>query len=105
MRYFYDNKTKQFNTIDCQVFDEFVNGSYVSESFSIIIADDSVLINDVEAISIDKKAETDGYDIYTTLTIEYVDTEEISHTLVIKLKNNNIVSSTLDSENLILTKD
>lgn len=105
LRYFYDNKTKQFNTIDCQVFDEFVNGSYVSESFSIIITDDSVLINDVEAISIDKKAETDGYDIYTTLTIEYVDTEEISHTLVIKLKNNNIVSSTLDSENLILTKD
>ena len=101
--------------LDCSTIDEYVESTYSNDDmlFSLSEGIADITIGDT-AISgtYDVTAETDGYDIYHSITVSYVATEsvdgvdtEVSHTLVLNLKNNNISSSTLDDVSIELIKN
>lgn len=103
--------------ISCSTIEDYTNGSYTLENGALELTSDGATITptDSEAItatSYTVTAKTDGYDIYQTATITYVTTElveevetEVTHTIVIEYKNNNVISSTLDSVETTITKN
>lgn len=110
---------KSFSSlIDCSPIEDYVSSSYVSEdndlSLNLIDSENGTITigeNEITATSVTTNATTDGYDIYHDVTIKYTTTElveevetEVEHTIILKLKNNNLVSSTLDEEDYTLTK-
>lgn len=102
--------------ISCLTIQDYINGTYENEDIQYVISSDGVIVNisDTEPIIasyITSTAKTDGYDIYHTVTIKYVTTTtvdetttETTNTLVVELKNDDYVSSTLNSNDIVLTK-
>lgn len=100
------------STINCSSIEDYITGTYSNEesNLSIEISDISngtLTLEDgdtVIATSVTTTATTDGYDIYHTIEIKYT-ASDTTHTLVINLKNDNLLSSTLDSEDYTLIKN
>lgn len=102
----------QLSTINCSPIEDYITGTYSDEknNLSVAISDISngtITLEDgdpITATSVTTTATTDGYDIYHTIEIKY-SASDTSHTLVINLKNDKLVSSTLDSEDYTLIKN
>ena len=107
------NNIQQTNYITCSQIDDYVNGSYVLDNANLSISSDGATLTPTDSESIvatscSVTAKTDGYDIYQTATITYSETiDEVTttHTLVINYKNNNVINSTLDNEEISITKE
>lgn len=103
----------EISTIECSSVQPYINGTYSNEDTSVDINSESTIITPtgsdaITATSTSVKATTDGTDIYQVVTITYstiVDEVETTHTMIINLKNDNYVSSTLDSEEITLQKN
>lgn len=102
----------QISTINCSSIEDYIIGTYSNEenNLSVEISDISngtLTLEDgdpITATSVTTTATTDGYDIYHTIEIKYT-ASDTAHTLVINLKNDNLLSSTLDSEDYTLIKN
>lgn len=102
----------QISTINCSPVEDYITGTYSNEenNLSVSISDISngtITLEDGDTVtptSVTTTATTDGYDIYHTIEIKYT-ASDTAHTLVINLKNDNLLSSTLDSEDYTLIKN
>lgn len=112
-----ETNSTEFNKIMLNPVNDYINGSYTADTMQLDVSTDTAVITLPETESIvastyEILSQTDGYDIYQTVTITYITTElveevetEITHTIKIDLKNNNVVSSTLDNENIEFSKN
>ena len=103
----YDQYCKTNNYLTCNSVLDYIVGTYASENTSVVLAEDNATVNEITATSYNIVASTDGTDIYQTVTINYVttvDEEDTTHILILKLKNEILISSLLDNEEIALIK-
>lgn len=112
------NTNNASSTIDCSPIEDYVSSNYANEenNFRLNLTDSengtiTIGEDEITATSVTTNATTDGYDIYHDIAVKYTTTElveevetEVEHTIILKLKNNNLVSSTLDEEDYTLIK-
>ena len=98
--------------ISCVTVEDYVNGSYsfLSVNNSLTLSSDTATITTVDGESLSVSsynltAKTDGYDIYQTATIIYVDESQVNRTLIIEYKNQDVINSTLDGGQITFVKN
>lgn len=96
-----------FSSITCSSVVDYTNGTYSDETNTIILSEDTATINDITATTYDISATTDGTDIYQTVTLTYITTDEeveTTHTVILTFKNKELQTTKLDDEDLSLSR-
>lgn len=94
-------------TIPCQSISDYTTGTYSDDTNTVILSEDTAIINDITSSTYDVTATTDGTDIYQTVTFTYITTEEetdTTHTVVLTFKNKQLQTTKLDDVDLILLR-
>ena len=97
--------------ITCTTNYDYINGTYSNSDMSVSIDNNSVVITkdstEITPSTFIVDSYTDGYDIYQTSTMTYVQTvdeTDVTYTLVLNFKNDKLVSSTLDGVDISLSE-
>lgn len=103
----FNSDKENVNYVMSNSISDYYYATYSNENLNLVINEDGSTVtlddNDLTS-SYEVLAYTDGVKIYHTITVEYTDSENTRHTLILNLENNNLVSSTLDEEDYTLTK-
>lgn len=103
----YEASHREFYNVSCQAFMNYIIGTYSNDTYTLNISEDNATVNEITATLYNIVASTDGTDIYQTVTINYVttvDEVDTTHVLILKLKNEILISSLLDNEEIALIK-
>lgn len=99
----YNIKNNIHSAVGCNPVTSYTDGTYTNDDMTVILSDTTATIGDTTATSMTIDANTDGTDIYQTVTIKYT-VDSTAHTLIMNFKNSALLSSKLDNTDVVLTK-
>lgn len=108
-RIYKNSLVSEVNTIPCQAIFDYTNGTYSDDTNTILLSEDTATVNNITATTYGVTATTDGTDIYQTVTLTYITTDEeeaeTTHTVVLTFKNKQLQTTKLDDEDLTLSRN